>query len=205
MVTNDVEQRERRGEALRMLGEALDGEGFDVKVVAPAGRWPFLRVASRQAGCLVENVTCEPDAAGRLFFAYSWGDPIAPVDDLVVAAACLAHVLAPLDAPVAVAVRAIPDHVVEGGDVSGKRSAALKELAALLTEQGYAVRVGEFHLVAADRVGEGARLVEVWCQSRPDKAGGLYFTWAGGAVVCAADRPTDALVAVKTAFLPRLR
>ncbi|GAB3279783.1 hypothetical protein GCM10027589_06550 [Actinocorallia lasiicapitis] len=75
----------------------------------------------------------------------------------------------------------------------------------LLTEQGYVVRVGEFHLVASGRVGEGAWLVEVWCQGRPDRGGRLCFTWAGGGLVCEADRPTDALVAVKTALLSSAR
>ncbi|GAB3279647.1 hypothetical protein GCM10027589_06320 [Actinocorallia lasiicapitis] len=206
MATDDREQVEARTEALGMLGMALDGEGFETRLVRPTGADPFLRVVSRQAGALAENVGCRSDTAGRLIFTYSWGDPICPATDPLGAVARLVHVLAPQGRPEA-AVSAEGLRGPSGVDAGGAdgRKAALEALAALLAEQGYVVRVGEFHLVASDRVGEGARLVEVWCQSRPDRGGGLCFTWAGGGLVCEADRPTDALVAVKTALLPRPR
>ncbi|WP_460363727.1 hypothetical protein [Actinocorallia lasiicapitis] len=205
METENTEQTEQRARALSALGEALDSEGFTTRVVRAAGAAPFLRVTSGHAETLSENVTCTCDAAGPMMYAYSWGDVIGPVSEIPAAVARLAHVLAPLDAPEAAEVRVAPVEVIDVSDPAQARRAALEALAALLAEQQYVVRVGEFHLVAADRVGEGARLVEVWCQARPDRGSRLCFTWAGGALVCAADRPTDALVAVKTALLPRPR
>jgi hypothetical protein len=206
METENTTQRRARVEALRTLGMAMESEGFNVRLVSPVGADPFLRVANRQAGGLLENVSCGPGVDGRMVFTYSWGDPIAPVDEASAAVARLAHVLAPLAAPEAVAARAAPGRpVTTCADPAESRKAALESLAGLLVEQRYVVRVGEFHLVASDRVGEGALLVEVWCQSRPDRGGRLCFTWAGGGLVCEADRPTDALVAVKTALMPRRR
>ncbi|WP_460363717.1 hypothetical protein [Actinocorallia lasiicapitis] len=206
METVNTEQRRVQAEALRTLGEALGRDGFDVRVVNPAGAGPFLRVTSGQAAALSENVTCTLDADRRMVFAYSWGDPIAPVGDVHAAVARLARVLAPLDAHPSVMVRAASGQAVAyAHEVAEARRAALEVLAALLVEQQYVVQVGEFHLVVSDRVGGGARLVEVWCQGRPDRGAGLYFTWAGGAVVCGADRPTDALVAVETVLLPSPR
>ncbi|GAA2638780.1 hypothetical protein SMC26_39835 [Actinomadura fulvescens] len=81
---------------------------------------------------------------------------------------------------------------------SSPPQAALEALAALLRGQRYAVEVHDGNLVAAD--GAGVRPVRVWCQSRDTDGGRLWFAWSGAVWICEADKPTDAITAVKGAF-----
>lgn len=77
------------------------------------------------------------------------------------------------------------------------RRQALQALAGLLRGQKYTVTVEVHHLTVAD----GGRAVEVWVQTRASDGGRLWFTRAGGAPICEADRPMDAVVAVKAGLL----
>lgn len=76
------------------------------------------------------------------------------------------------------------------------RREVLEDLAGLLRGQGFTVNVETYHLAARRAGGRG---VEVWCQTRSDDGGRWWFTWAGGIPIVEADRPTDAVVAVKMA------
>ncbi|MBA9001943.1 hypothetical protein [Thermomonospora cellulosilytica] len=78
-----------------------------------------------------------------------------------------------------------------------ERRQALQALAAVLRGQGYRVTVACHHLTAGDGAG---RVVEVWAQRRASDNGRLWFTEAGGFPICEADKPADALVAVKGAL-----
>jgi hypothetical protein len=84
--------------------------------------------------------------------------------------------------------------------IADRRRTALGELAGLLLRQRYTVQTGAWHLVASRGPGDGWRPLEIWCQARPDDGNRLWFTWAGGIPVCEADKPADALMAVKAAL-----
>ncbi|SEG89708.1 hypothetical protein SAMN04489712_12436 [Thermomonospora echinospora] len=77
------------------------------------------------------------------------------------------------------------------------RRQALHGLAGPLRGQGYAVAVESHHLTVTDDEG---RRVEVWAQKRASDGGRLWFVRAGGFPICEADRPMDAIVAVKGAL-----
>ncbi|MBA9002110.1 hypothetical protein [Thermomonospora cellulosilytica] len=74
------------------------------------------------------------------------------------------------------------------------RRQALNALAGVLRGQGYTVNVERLHLTVTDQTG---RLVEIWAQRRASDNGRLWFTHAGGSPICEANRPMDAVVAVK--------
>ncbi|WP_165975762.1 hypothetical protein [Actinomadura rubrisoli] len=78
------------------------------------------------------------------------------------------------------------------------RQKAVETLARLLRGQGYTAVVHPGNLLAATR-GE-SRQVRVWCHERKSDAGQLWFTWTGGIPICEANKPHEALTAVKGAL-----
>ncbi|ROO84241.1 hypothetical protein EDD29_1761 [Actinocorallia herbida] len=72
------------------------------------------------------------------------------------------------------------------GDMGLPRRAALEHLATLLRRRGFTVRTAHWHLTAA--LDEGAP-VEVWCHTRPEDSGRLWFTHPGGTPISPADAP----------------
>jgi hypothetical protein len=77
-------------------------------------------------------------------------------------------------------------------------AASLTALAELLRGHNYLADLAGRRLRVAD--GPDSRAVEIECHTRPGDGGRLWFTWGGGIWMCEADRPTDALVQVKTAL-----
>lgn len=81
--------------ALDALTRLLDGRGCPARIVEPktaTGR-PFVHATSPVSSDLSENVTCSPDVSGKLWFRYSWGDPIAPAGHVESAAERVIHIL----------------------------------------------------------------------------------------------------------------
>lgn len=79
---------------LEKLADELTHRGFEAWLMAPPGRVPSLYVVNPGARALEENVFvgCGQDGIWR--FWWSWAERIAPADDLDLAAATIARVLA---------------------------------------------------------------------------------------------------------------
>lgn len=99
----DAENRSDDGQAigfpdggvadLEKLAAELDGEQYQARVVAHAGRRPYLHVRNRAAGVLTENVY-----ADSTFYWWAWAERIAPVGEVATAAQIIMRVLRALDA-----------------------------------------------------------------------------------------------------------
>jgi len=76
---------------LSQLAEGLAGREFTACFLP--GRRPALKVANPDTPTLSERVVCGPAEDGSLCFWWSWGQPIASVDDLGVAVGRIMHVL----------------------------------------------------------------------------------------------------------------
>lgn len=64
---------------LELLAVELTGYSAELiaRVVARRGREPFLRVISRTAGSLAEDLTYRDDPASPSGYWWSWGEPVA--------------------------------------------------------------------------------------------------------------------------------
>ncbi|MDX6740466.1 hypothetical protein [Actinocorallia sp. A-T 12471] len=71
----------------------------------------------------------------------------------------------------------------------GSRRAALEGLATLLRRRGFTVQTAHWHLTAVHTDGTP---LEVWCHSRPEDSGRLWFTHPGGTPLAPADHPAQA-------------
>ncbi|MCD0453440.1 hypothetical protein LO762_30290 [Actinocorallia sp. API 0066] len=78
-------------------------------------------------------------------------------------------------------------------DPSASRRAALERLARLLRRQGLTVHTAHWHLTATR---DGSPTVEVWCHTRADDGGRLWFTHAGGTPISPATHPAITAAAV---------
>lgn len=74
--------------ALTTLANAVDASEFSITSIARPGRPPRLRIASRHAAQLAEDIY-----AGRGYFWWSWAERISPLTDAAAAAAKIARVL----------------------------------------------------------------------------------------------------------------
>jgi hypothetical protein len=81
--------------ALGELAQALHDLGLEARLVKSATRPAFVRAKDPAAPALAEDITCDHDPDRGLSFFYSWGDPIAPVQDMDVAADSVRRVLTP--------------------------------------------------------------------------------------------------------------
>ncbi|GAB2852961.1 hypothetical protein GCM10022221_60520 [Actinocorallia aurea] len=79
------------------------------------------------------------------------------------------------------------------GETARPRRLALEHLAVLLRRRGFTVRTEHWHLTAA--LDDGAP-VEVWCHTRPEDSGRLWFTHPGGTPISPADLPATAALEV---------
>jgi hypothetical protein len=76
-----------QGELERLAAEVQGGD-YEARVVAPAGRRPYVYVRNRRAGVLTENIY-----AGDGSFWWGWAERIAPVSDVAAAAEVITRVL----------------------------------------------------------------------------------------------------------------
>ncbi len=74
--------------ALTTLADAIDPSNFTITSIAKPGRPPRLRIASKHAAQLAEDIY-----AGRGYFWWSWAERISPLTDPASAAAKIARVL----------------------------------------------------------------------------------------------------------------
>jgi hypothetical protein len=77
---------------LEKLAAELDGQIYEARVVAHAGRRPFVYVRNRAADVLTENIY-----AGDGWFWWGWAERIADVSDVAAAAEAVARVLRAVD------------------------------------------------------------------------------------------------------------
>ncbi|MEU5880885.1 hypothetical protein [Spirillospora sp. NPDC047279] len=75
------------------------------------------------------------------------------------------------------------------------RQDAVETLARLLRGQDYTAIVHNGFLVAS--AGLNVRPVRVWCQPRRSDGNRLWFHWTGATPICEADKPYEALTAIK--------
>ena len=76
---------------LSRLADGLTAREFTASLI-PGAR-PSLKVANPETPTLNERVLCGPAADGSLWFWWSWGQPIASVDEVVAATGRIMHVL----------------------------------------------------------------------------------------------------------------
>src|SRR3954447_9040041 len=80
---------------LHELQGALDQAGFETTIDHPHGEAPYLRASNRHAPTLSETIRCghhivDGDA---YWFFYSWGEPICPAVNKVLAAKEISRVI----------------------------------------------------------------------------------------------------------------
>lgn len=85
--------REAAGQ-LGALARELAERGFTARVMNAGGN-ECLAVVNRSVPELRENVYAIPDNDGTWWFRWSWGDPIALIGDVAMAAFKIAYVLTP--------------------------------------------------------------------------------------------------------------
>lgn len=90
----DVAAVETAAERLMMLADDLGQRGFTTQAVR-AGAGVCLRVVSREAARLSEEIHVAPGADGQWWFWWSWAERITGIDDVSATADRVAHVLAP--------------------------------------------------------------------------------------------------------------
>ena len=73
---------------LEKLAAEIDGEGYLARVLAPAGRRPYLYVRNRAVAALTEKIY-----AGDGFYWWGWAERIAPTGDVGMAAQIITRVL----------------------------------------------------------------------------------------------------------------
>lgn len=79
------------------LATELSERGFATTVVS-SGKYRRLTVVNKAASQLSENVYAAPASDGPWWFWWSWGERIAPVEDVSAAAHAVGRVLRALDA-----------------------------------------------------------------------------------------------------------
>lgn len=78
-------------EHLRRLAEHLTADGFEA--ILQGQPQDELSVHNPAASDLAEIIRCNSDTGDQWSFVWSWGAPVAPVDDVELAAERIAHVL----------------------------------------------------------------------------------------------------------------
>ncbi|HEX9356363.1 MAG TPA: hypothetical protein VF933_21415 [Streptosporangiaceae bacterium] len=78
---------------LEKLAAKLDRHTYEVRLVMPEGRRPYVHVRNRHAGVLTENIY-----AGDGWFWFGWAERVAPVTDVAAAARTITQVLRTVDA-----------------------------------------------------------------------------------------------------------
>jgi len=85
---------ETAAERLMMLADDLGQRGFATQAVR-AGNGLCLRVISREAARLAEDIYAAPARDGQWWFWWSWAEAIAGIEEVSATADRVAHVLAP--------------------------------------------------------------------------------------------------------------
>jgi hypothetical protein len=93
MTTVDVEDVQLAAERLLGLADDLGGRGFATNIVR-TNAGTRLRVISREANRLTEDVYVAPAGDGTWWFWWSWAERITSAEQMAEAAAKIAHVLA---------------------------------------------------------------------------------------------------------------
>jgi hypothetical protein len=78
---------------LEALAERLRGEGWYARLIVSAGEAGLVRVVNPSAPPLNDDIRIGADAAGLWWFRWSFGDRIAHVDNVGIAAARIIQVL----------------------------------------------------------------------------------------------------------------
>ncbi|GAA0322381.1 hypothetical protein NE235_04400 [Actinoallomurus spadix] len=78
---------------LEALAERLRGEGWYARVIVSAGQAGLVRVVNPYAPPLNDDIRLGADVAGLWWFRWSFGDRIAHVDNVDIAAARIIQVL----------------------------------------------------------------------------------------------------------------
>ncbi|MEV5752629.1 hypothetical protein AB0L00_32850 [Actinoallomurus sp. NPDC052308] len=83
----------KRVEVLEELAERLRAEGWYARILTSEGQAALLRVVNPLAPPLNDDLALRQDQAGLWWFCWSFGDRIAHVDNLDIAAARITQVL----------------------------------------------------------------------------------------------------------------
>jgi hypothetical protein len=83
---------------LEALGTELAKYDFSCQVVVPRGTPVFARVVNKAAPQLRDDVSCfSEEGDERLYFWWSWGEPIAPAAEIFDVITKIVYVLTPSD------------------------------------------------------------------------------------------------------------